>query len=141
MEQQSASPRLDIEVTACQGAGVPDQWRVSWRIQNLEPQPLEVVAAWLPHDKFHCGRCELNPALTVSANKSEDLELLVFCLEPPSTGVENAYLILQLVWKSQSWRVFARHLVTVDSDGAPNPLCQVITVHPARITRVESQET
>ena len=59
-----------------------------------------------------------------------DLELPVACQELPGARVENAFVILHLVRMGQTWRAFARHLITVDSAGAPQPHCQAISVHP-----------
>ena len=115
---------------ACRKSNIAGHWLVSWRIQNLDEQPLEILAAWLPHNKFHSDRCGFDPALHLNNKESASLELLVDCQEPFSGAVENAFVILQLAWLGQSWRAFARHLVALDVSGVPQPRCEAVTVHP-----------
>ena len=119
-----------MEAKGCQRFGTSGQWTVTWRIGNLGDRPLEILAAWLPHDKFYSQRRLFDPGLQLPPVGTVDLELPVACQEPPGVRVENAFVILQLLRMGQTWRAFARHLITVDSDGAPQPHCQAISVHP-----------
>ena len=130
MEQQGGAPRLLIEATGCHAIGTSGRWTVSWRIDNLGDRPLEILSAWLPHDKFYSQRSLFDPGLQLPPGGTVELELLVDCREPPGARVENAFVILQLVQMGKTWRAFARHLVTIDSAGAPQPHCQAISVHP-----------
>ena len=130
MEDRDGRPNLHIEAVSCRSAGQPGQWIASWRIQNLERQPAEILSVWLPHDKFTSERRNFDPPLHLSGMEALTLELPVTCQEPPGSVVENAFAILQLLRMGRSWRVFARHLVTVDDAGAPQHLCQSVTVQP-----------
>jgi hypothetical protein len=58
------------------------------------------------------------------------LELPVACHELPGSVVENAYVILRVLWLGQPWRVFVRLRITVDNASIPQHLCESITVHP-----------
>ena len=130
----SGEPNLQIEALSCRPAGQPGQWIASWRIQNLERQPAEILSVWLPHDKFTSERRNFDPPLHLPGMDTLALELLVACQEPPGSVVENAFAILQLLRMGRSWRVFARHLITVDGAGAPQHICQSVTVQPMGIS-------
>ena len=137
MEQLGSVPQLRplvrILATGCRAIETSGRWTVSWRIDNLGDRPLEILSAWLPHDKFYSQRSLFNPALQLPPGGTVDLDLPVACQEPPGSRVENAFVILQLVLIGQTWRAFARHLITVDSAGVPQPHCQAISVHPVGV--------
>lgn len=138
MERQRGDPghqpSLQIEAVACRSTGVSGRWTASWRIQNLDGQPLEVQSAWLPHDKFFSERREFEPPLLLAGLETIDLELDVTCNGLPGEAVENTFVILSLLWQDRPWRVFARHLITVDSAGTPQHRCQSVTVHPVGVS-------
>ena len=122
-------PSLQIEAGACLSTGVSGRWTASWRIQNLDSQPLEIQSAWLPHDKFFSERREFDPLLPLSGMETIELELEVVCGGLPGEAVENTFVILGLLWQDRPWRAFARHLIIVDSAGTPKHRCQSVTVH------------
>ena len=138
MERQPGGPgqqpSLQIEAVACRSTGVSGRWTVSWRIRNLDSQPLEVQSAWSPHDKFFSERREFNPSLPLAGLEIIDLELDVTSSGLPGEVVENSFVILSLLWRDRPWRVFARHLITVDSAGTPQHRCQSVTIHPVGIS-------
>lgn len=103
---------------------------MTWRLQNRGQQPVELLAAWLPHSRFRNEEQAFTPSITLAPGASTQLELPVRCSEPPGTVVENAFLLLRVLWYGQPWRVFARHRVVFDSTGTPQPLAEVVTAHP-----------
>lgn len=132
MEQQRDhhGPRLLIEAAACQATATHRRWLVAWRMQNLGQEPIDVLSTWLPHDKFFSGQQTLNPRLRLLPEESTRLELQVACHEPPGSVVDNAFVILRLLWLEQPWRAFARHCVVLDDAGAPQPVCQTVSIQP-----------
>ncbi len=86
----SGGPNLRIEAVSCRSAGQLGQWIASWRIQNLERQPAEVLAVWLPHDKFTSERRNFDPPLHLSGMGTLALELPVTCQEPPDDRVHSS---------------------------------------------------
>jgi hypothetical protein len=104
---------------------------VTWRIQNLGQQPLRILAARLPHDRFRSEEQELAPAPRLSERESARLELSVECREPPGAVVENAFLIFRVLSLEEPWRVFARLRVAFDDQGGPQSETEVVTAHPA----------
>jgi hypothetical protein len=44
--------------------------------------------------------------------------------------VENAFLILRVLWREQLWRILARLRVVLDQHGVPESSTEVITTQP-----------
>lgn len=131
MEQQRDhhGPRLLIAAASSRATAVRGQWLAAWRMQNLGQEPCEVLSTWLPHDKFSSRQKTFDPPLRLLPGESTLLELPVTCHEPPGSMVDNAFLILRLLWLEQPWRAFARHRVVLDDTGIPQHVCQVVSVH------------
>lgn len=62
--------------------------------------------------------------------QSVQLEFSVACGEPPGTVIENAFLILRVLWLEEAWWVFARLRVVIDSEGGPRAETETVTSHP-----------
>lgn len=105
----------------------PDRWIVAWRVQNLGQQPLQILAARLPHSRFQGEEQELSPILEILPNESGRLELAVTCSESPGTIVENAFLILRVHWLDQLWRILARLRVVFNEQVAPETIAELVT--------------
>ena len=123
-------PSLSIQADSSLPSAESGQWLVTWIIQNTSGSPIEVSSAWLPHDKFFRKEQPITPPLRLSPGENTHLELMVSCGELPGTVVDNAFLILRLVWEEQPWRAFARHRVTLCQTGVPRPECLAVSVHP-----------
>lgn len=128
-QRARVSPRVFIEQVSRRPAQVPGRWLVTWRIENLGQQPLRILAARLPHDRFRTEEQGLVPAPMLSGRESAQLELPVECHEPPGAVVENAFLILRVLSLEEPWRVFARLRVAFDDEGGPQATTEVVTVH------------
>ena len=123
-------PTVVVE-SACRSAASPcGRWICTWRIRNLGQEPLQLLAAGLPHSRFRSEEQELSPPPTLFPGEATRLALVVACSEPPGTLVENAFLILQVLWREQPWRIFARLRVVVDQHGVPENSTEVITTQP-----------
>jgi len=123
-------PRFLIEAASSRATAVRGQWLVAWRIQNLGQGSIEVLSTWLPHDAFSSNQRTTNPPLRLLPRESTLLELHVACHEPPGSVVDNAFMILRVLWRAHPWRVFVRHRVVVDDTGAPQHVCQAVSVQP-----------
>jgi hypothetical protein len=44
--------------------------------------------------------------------------------------VENAFLILRVLWLGKPWRILARLRVVFDEQGGPQTTTEVVTVQP-----------
>ena len=113
----------------------PGRWLVAWRIQNLDQQPLQILAGRLPHGKFRGDEKEFTPVPRLSRNESAKVEFTVACSEAPGAVIENAFLILRLLRLETVWWVFARLRVTTDEKGAPHAITELITTKPTGFSR------
>jgi len=131
LEQQhdDPAPELLIESASSGGTDMPGRWLIGWRIRNGGPEPLELLSVWLPHDKFASDQHLFDPPIRLTSKESRLLEVYVACKEAPGSVVDNAFLILRLLWMEQQWRALARHRVTIDADGVPHPCCEAISCH------------
>jgi hypothetical protein len=113
------------------GAGPAEgQWRIGWRIQNLDAEPLELDAAWLPHGRFRCARQSLVPPRRLPRGQRLDLEFVITTAGAPGEVVENAFLVLNARRRGEPWQLFARIRVTFDASGAPRPATELVTAQP-----------
>ena len=128
--ESDSAPSLLIESLGCRVGPAPDRWRAAWRVRNVGASSVRLLEAWAPHGKFRAAVEQLSPAVDLSAAESTQLELLVGCREPPAAVVENAFLILRLEWRGQSWRVLTRMRVVVAASGTPQHICELTTAQP-----------
>jgi len=128
--QNASSPGLLIEPASCRAGATHGQWLAVWRVHNLGQEPVVLLSTWLPHDKFANPLQGIDPPLRLAPGGSTLLELPVACNEPPGSVVENAFVILRLLWLEQPWRAFVRLRVTVDNARTPQYSCESVTVHP-----------
>jgi hypothetical protein len=103
------------------------RWLFGWRILNLTDQPMRFLSARCPHGQFRSAERSFEPPLHASAHMNATIEMTVLCDEPPGTIVENAFLILAMEWRQDRWRIFVRLRVTVDREGIPGTMPELIT--------------
>jgi hypothetical protein len=120
-------PNVVVESVGPGAASTGGRWLCTWRIQNLAQEPIQLLAAGLPHSRFRSEEQELSPAPKLLPGESARLALAVSCCEPTGTVVENAFLILRVLWREQLWRILARLRVVFDQHGAPESSTEVIT--------------
>ena len=102
-------------------------WATEWEIRNLGDRPLTILAARFPHGKFHWEEIELMPVVKLEPEEARKLDLEVRCGESPGTEVENAFLILRVLWQEKPWLILVRVRVRVNEDGAPTATTELIT--------------
>jgi hypothetical protein len=102
-------------------------WKIQWRIANLNSQPLEIRVVRLPHGQFKSAERRFEPAIGLAAKQDAQFQVFVHCDEPAGLVTENAFLIFQVVRLDEWWRVFARVRVTVDAIGTPVATTELIT--------------
>src|SRR5919108_5632001 len=99
-------PKVVVESACPCAASACGRWVCTWRIQNLSQEPLQLLSAGLPHSRFRSEEQELSPAPELLAGESAQLTLAVACREPAGTVVENAFLILRVLWREGVWGGF-----------------------------------
>ncbi|HEY2987413.1 MAG TPA: hypothetical protein VGL11_06785 [Candidatus Binatia bacterium] len=123
-------PKVRVEQVATQRGAMPGRWKVTWRIENLGAQPLKILAARCPHGKFRCEEREITPAADLEPDQNAHVELEVLCREPSGSVVENAFLILRVLWDGNPWLILARLRVAMNGDGSPITATELITAQP-----------
>ena len=124
---QDIGPMLEV-AQAGAASGGPQRWCVSFDVANLGGEPLVLLKAWLPHGRFPCAQQPL-PDLVLPPDGRTTLSFEVAFDEQPGVEVENAFVILQVRWRYDIWRVMTRLTVTADHDGAPQAATQLVTTH------------
>lgn len=128
-------PQIAVEPASHRPGASPSEWLFAWEITNLGSEPLQVHGAWIPHGRFRGDRRELDPKAALPGGQSARIELPVRCAEPPGTVVENAFLILNVGWRHEPWRIFVRLRITFDGDGVPADTVELITVQRVGFSR------
>ena len=116
-----------METCPAQAGAAQGQWLVEWVVRNLGREPLRLLAARMPHSKFRSNELDLASMPELSPEEVTRLQLLVSCDEPGGAVIENAFLILRLLWRDQPWRVFARMRVAINRDSSPECTIEVVT--------------
>ncbi len=117
------APRLTI---APMGAAKRDGdgWRTTWRISNMEPDAVRVVAAIAPHAQFR-GEAALDRE--IAGPGETQLSLVVRTVGAPGSEIENAFVIVQVQRGDERWRLLARLRVPLGDDGKPQPRIETVT--------------
>lgn len=126
--QSDIGPQVRVEQMSRHAGPASDRWRVVWQMQNLGQHPLQLLAARLPHGRFRSEEQELTSLPQLQPGESARLEFAVACSERPGTVVENAFIIVRVVWQEEPWRIFARLRVVFDEQGEPQTTTEVVTV-------------
>ena len=127
VREKESGPRVVVNQLSRVRATSLDQWLVVWQIKNLGRETLKILSARLPHSRFRCDEKEFQAAVTLPPKESVRLELPVKCEETPGAIVENAFLILRLLWSGEPWRVLARLRVSVNKEGEPETTTELVT--------------
>jgi hypothetical protein len=129
-KERASGPRLLVGQTSRSRGATAGQWLVAWNIENRDRKPIQILAGRLPHSQFWSEEKELSPKIKLLPNQSAELEFSVRCSEPPETVVENAFLILRVLWPEEPWRIFARLRVLFDEQGGPQTTTELVTAQP-----------
>ena len=123
----ASAPQIEVKQIPVSRNLAPGTWILTWEIRNLSPAPLAILAARLPHGQFRSPEWQLSPAQKISPHQSTRLECAVECPQEPRSLVENAFIILQVLWLDQPWRIFVRLRVSIDAAAAPHSVAENIT--------------
>ncbi|HWP59170.1 MAG TPA: hypothetical protein VNL14_14850 [Candidatus Acidoferrales bacterium] len=129
-DREPLEPAIAVEQVSTRQAGA-GAWHIEWNITNLGASPLTILAARFPHGQFRSPERPFADPYRLAPGQSALLEAEITCPELPGTIVENAFLILSVVWSDRPWRIFARLRVTIESGGAPRAATELITAQPS----------
>jgi hypothetical protein len=124
---QSAAPQIALTQVSVEPEKARGNWKILWRVANLDSQPLDFRAVRLPHGQFRSAERRFSPAIHLAPDNSAEFDVSVSCDEPEGLVTENAFLIFQVVRLHERWRIFTRVRVTVDAMGTPVATTELIT--------------
>lgn len=140
MEDQSAAsaggPAITLRQIGVRRAGPLGSWRIRWEVENRAPRAVEVKAARLPHGAFKSPKMRFEPALELAPGRRCEFELQVFCRGSHGAVTENAFVILEAQYLGESWRIFTRLRVVLDSQAVPQSATESITTQKAGFSGV-----
>lgn len=119
------------QITLTQVSVEPEEgrgnWKILWRVANLNCEPLDLHAVRLPHGQFKSVERRFDPAIGLAAKQDARFQVLVHCDEPAGLVTENGFLIFQVLRCGEPWRIFVRVRVTVNTSGTPVATTELIT--------------
>ena len=137
-EDAGPGPHIALRQVGAIRDGVAEYWNVEWEVENRGAEPIGIAAARLPHGQFKSEEIRFQPANVLPAGRSSRFHVSVDCHEPSGLVTENAFVILDVIWRAQPWRVFSRVRVVVDSDGTPLAITESITTQKIGFSGVSS---
>ena len=133
-------PNVAVESAYPWAASACGRWLCTWHLQNLGQETLQLCSAGLPHSRFRGEEQDLSLAPELLPGERAQLTLAVACCEPAGTVVENAFLILKVLWRERLWRIFARLRVIFDQQSRPETSTVVITTQPVGFSSPEASK-
>ena len=122
-----ASPQISLRQVSLESGGRQDLWRIGWRVENCAWQSLRIESVRFPHGQFKSNEQRFNPPISLGHEEYAEFEAIVACDAAPGAIVENAFSIFSAVWRDQPWRIFVRLRVSVNKEGEPEALTELIT--------------
>jgi len=131
-----STPEIELEQVSVERNGVRESWSIGWRITNRGVHVLYIQSVRLPHGQFKAQEQSFEPALMLSSGQDARFQTAVRCDEPAGLVTENAFLIFQVMWLGEPWRIFVRVRVDVDSQREPATAVELITTQKIGFSRV-----
>src|SRR5215467_7403032 len=119
-------PVVTVEQSSALRGVHTQDWTIEWRIANNGVGPISIVSARLPHGQCKSDQQPFDPPREIAAGAQASFRALVHCDEPPGLVTENAFIIFQVLWFKEAWRIFVRIRVVVEN-GEPQTAVELIT--------------
>jgi hypothetical protein len=132
------APEIELRQLSVEAPATVGRWRIGWQIVNRGKGPLTVLAVLVPHGQFKATERRFEPAAVLPAGDAWRFYTDVFCAEPPGLVTENGFVILEVTWAGEPWRVFARVSVVVGAAGKPQAKTEAITTQKVGFSRIHS---
>jgi len=120
-------PVIAVEQSSISARRATHVWAVEWSIANNGNGAIAILSARLPHGQFKSAEQHFDPPLELEEGGQVVFRALVRCDEPPGLVTENAFIIFQVLWCKEPWRIFVRIRVVVEQTGEPGTSVQLIT--------------
>jgi hypothetical protein len=125
--EQENPPRIALAQISANYESIPERWRIRWTLENRGANFLAVESVRLPHGQFKSEEVRFEPALNLCPGGQVEFAASVRCKEPAGLVTENAFLIFDVIWLGERWRIFGRVRVSVTGDGRPETATESIT--------------
>jgi len=131
-----SAPEIELRQLSSEWNGVTERWSIAWRTKNKAAHSLRIDSVRLPHSQFKAEEQRFEPALMLSPSADVRFQSAVRCDEPVGRVTENAFLIFQVMWLGEPWRIFVRVRVAVGSNREPHAEIELITTQRAGFSGV-----
>jgi hypothetical protein len=127
-------PALRVEVEGSpQGDG---PWRTTFRIANEGSDPVELRAGWMPHIVYGADEVDLSRAPALGAREATEVSFdATYTPREDASEPSNPFLILQVRWQGEDWRVLVQLSVTGPACRAPDVGVAAVRVHRVGFSR------
>jgi hypothetical protein len=120
-------PIIAVEQSSIRSEAGTGVWDIEWLITNKSRGPIAISSARLPHGQFKSDEQRYEPPLKINAGEPVRFRARVYCHEPPGLVTENAFIIFQVFWLNEWWRIFVRIHVVANENGTPQTGVELIS--------------
>jgi hypothetical protein len=138
VDAKEQAPKITLEQISVERIEKRGNWKIGWQIKNVAPDPVKLRAVRLPHGQFKSEQVRFEPPIDLPARQKKYFQVAVRCEEPAGLVTENGFVIFQIDWRGEPWRVFVRVRVVVGEKGEPRTTTELITTQKVGFTGVNS---
>jgi hypothetical protein len=131
-------PRIRLKQRVAKRDIAGADWEISWSLTNLCADSLQLRSVRFPHQEFKSEEIRFEPRLDLPADREIEFTAHIVCDKPEGLVTENAFAILYVNWSGESWRIFVRLKVVVESGGTLVATTEAITTQRAGFSGVKS---
>jgi hypothetical protein len=135
---ESGAPVIALRQDSIEPVGTPGLWNVGWRVENIGAHPIQLLTVRLPHGQFKSEEHCFEPGTELRSGERTWFHVTIRCREPEGLVTENAFLIFHVLWFGETWRIFVRLRVVVNSKGEPQTAIESITTQKAGFSGIAS---
>jgi hypothetical protein len=132
-----SEPHVELKQIEAARDRIADHWRIVWALKNFARQSLRVSSVRFPHQQFKSDERIFHPPIDLNQGAEIEFEQIIQCAQRPGLITENAFAIFYATWFGDSWRIFVRLKVIVESDGDLRATTELITAQKAGFSGLE----
>jgi len=133
-----SKPQVELTQIKAKRGRSAAQWQIVWALKNRGGHPLHITAVRFPHERFKSSERIFEPPIDLNEDGVMEFAQPILCEGEPGLLTENAFAIFYVTWLGVRWRLFVRLKVVVNVNGNPEATTEMITVHKAGFSGVES---
>jgi hypothetical protein len=127
VDAKDKAPKVRLEQVSVDRLEAPGYWKIVWQIKNVARHLIKLETVRLPHGQFKSEQLRFERPIDLPAHRTVQFQIPVRCDEPAGLVTENAFMIFQIDWRGEPWRVFVRLRVIVSEQGEPSATTELIT--------------